>query len=287
MKALLLWLMAVVPFTPCMAQNIILKDGGTVVTKGVRRMGDTIMATIELPPPAPGQPAMTGEFGYSIPQIAKIDFPEPGALKVAVGLINSGRPAEGLARIQSVLNYYDAFGDAPGSWWADATLLKEEALIRLGQYDDAGLLAEQMAHSATDPDNIRAANVYVAAAGARRGNQAQAFETYDAVLRDGTRPRTLAAAALNEGQCHLAREEWEPALLSLLEIPVFYPEQEVLMPDVLLGSAQAYIGLRDFTRAKAALNQLNSTYSLTPEAAQGTKELERIARLEKSLAPLK
>ena len=44
---------------------------------------------------------------------------------------------EALAQLETVLNYYDAFGDAPGSWWAEATLLKEQALIRLGQYDEA------------------------------------------------------------------------------------------------------------------------------------------------------
>jgi tetratricopeptide (TPR) repeat protein len=287
MKTLLPFLLALASVMPSMAQNIILKSGEIVATKGVRRMGDNIMASVELPPPAPGQPAMMGELGYAIPQIATIDFPEPAALIAATGLINSGNPQAALQQLQPVLSYYGGFADAPGSWWAQATVIEEQALIRLGRTADAETLAAQMAHSATDPDSVRAADVYLAAAMARRGDHAKALEIYDAVLRDAIRPQTLAVAAENKGQSHLAREEWEQALLSLLQIPVFYPEEQVMMPDVLLGSAQAYIGLRDLTRAKAALNQLESTYSLTPEATQGKAELQRVAKLEQSLAPPK
>jgi tetratricopeptide (TPR) repeat protein len=283
MKALLPCLLALASAVPSTAQNIILKDGSTVVTKGVRRLGETIMATVELPAPAPGQPAPVGELGYAIPQIAKIDFPKPGALDAAVTLINSGNPAEALRQIQPVLAYYNSFADAPGSWWAQATLIEEQALIRLGRGADAENVAQQMARAATDPDSVRAANVYLAAAMARRGDHAKALEVYDAVLRDATRPQTLAVAAVNKGESHLAREEWEPALLSLLEVPVFYPEEQVLMPDVLLGSAQAYIGLRDLKRAKATLTELSTTYALTPEAAQGKTELIKVARLEQAL----
>jgi hypothetical protein len=56
------------------------------------------------------------------------------------------------------------------------------------------------------------------------------------------------------------------------------------MPQVLLGAARAYIGLEDYARAKASLNELGSKFASTPEAAQGKTELERIARLEKSPA---
>ena len=60
------------------AQNILLKDGKTIVTKGLRRQGDTIMATVETILPARGtEPAKTlsGEIGYQLPLIAKLDFP--------------------------------------------------------------------------------------------------------------------------------------------------------------------------------------------------------------------
>ncbi len=286
MKALAFCLLTLTAAASALAQNITLTDGTVIVTKGVRRLGDAIMATVQLPPSGPGQPAALGEFGYPVSKIAKIDFPDPG-LNGVEDLINAGKSVEALGQLQTVLNYYDHIGDAPGSWWPKATLLKEQALISLGRYGEAAGLAELMARNATDPDSVRAANVYEAAAIARGGDHAKALEIYDAVLRDATRPETLAAAALYKGESHLARAEWEPALLSLLQVPVFYPEEKILMPEVLLGSGQAYIGLKDFPRAEAALNELTSTYALTPEAELGRAEQKRLAKLEKALAPEK
>jgi len=179
-----------------------------------------------------------------------------------------------------VVKYYEAFRDAPGSWWADVSLLKVQALISLGRDDEAEQLAGGIAATATDPATIRAAKVYVARGIARHGDQAKAMEMYDSVLKDETRPQTIAAVAACVGQIHLARKEWEPALLSFLQVPVFYPQQKVVMPQVLLGCGKAYIGLEDYTRAKASLNELTTTYSSTPEAVQGKADLDKIAKLE-------
>ena len=268
------------------AQNIIMKDGTVVVTKGVRRQGDTIMATIDL---ASGQAqpgtGATGEFGYPISQIQKIDFPEPPEIKTAADLIAAGKATDALAQIEPVGKYYEGFRDAPGSWWAEVSLLKVEALISLGRDDEAEQIASDLARTATDPETVSAAKVYVARGIARHGDQGKAMEIYDALLKDETRPQTIAAVDVNVGQIHLARKEWEPALLSFLEIPVFYPQQKVFMPQALLGCGKAYIGLEDFPRAKASLNELTTDYGLTPEAAQGKIDLEKIAKLEKANEP--
>ena len=270
---------------PAVAQNINMKDGRIIATKGVRRLGDTMMATVELPAGEPGKPAPMGELGYPIAQISKINFPDPGLKRVA-DLIIAGKSTEALTQVQTILDYYDRIGDAPGSWWPQATVLKIQALASLGRWDEAVSMAGQMARAATDPDSVRAANVYLAARAAR-SDPAKALETYDAVLKDAARPETLAAAAVYKGESHLARKEWVPALLAFLQVPVFQPDQEALMPEVLLGSAQAYIGLRDFPRAKSALSQLSSQFAQTPEAKRGEVESARLAKLEKALAPPK
>jgi tetratricopeptide (TPR) repeat protein len=277
------------------AQTIILKDGKVVATKGVRRDGDTIMATIEIAlpvppiqsgqPSPPAQPPRTGEIGYPISQIAKVDFPEPAQLKSAAELINAGKATDALKQIEPVLAYYESVRDTPGSWWADALTLKIQALSSQARNEEAERLAEQMARTATDPETIRTAKVYVAAGLARKGDYAKALSICELVLNEAIRPLTLAQAAVVNGQCHLARREWEPALLSLLEVPVFYPRQETLIPCVLLNTARAYIGLDDLARARTSLNELETKFASTPDAAQGKKELDRIARLEKSPSP--
>src|SRR5438874_1390141 len=59
---------------PADAQDIILKTGQTITTKGVRRSGDMVMGKVQVG-------ASSGEVGYQTVTIAKINFPEPPQLK--------------------------------------------------------------------------------------------------------------------------------------------------------------------------------------------------------------
>jgi len=279
MRTILLYLLIAVSAS---GQNLIMKDGQVIASKAVRRQGDSIMVTVELSASQSGQPAHTGEVGYPIERIAKIDFPKPAQLGEASDLIVRGNAAEALSRLEPVYRYFSGFRDAPGSWWPDVALLKVEVLVNLGRFDEAERLASEIARTATDPETQRAAQTDVAAGLARRGDLAKALEIYDAVIRDGTRPQTIATAEVGKGQVHLARKEWEQALLSFLEVPVFYPEQKVLMPRVLLGCGRAYMAREDFERAKASLNELTADFKATSEAARAKADLEKIARIEKS-----
>ena len=272
------------------AQNILLKDGKTIVTKGIRRQGEMIMATVEISIPASGDsPAktQTGEMGYALKLIAKLDFPEPAQLRTVPDLLVAGKTAEALAQIEPVVRYYDSFRDAPGSWWAEAALIKVEALQAAGNFKDAESLIDSLARSAGDPETARAARVFVAAGMTRRGEHAKAVEIFDQVMKDATKPATLATASVNKGQSHLALKQYEPALLAFLQIPVFFPNQKMLVPQAMLGSAKAYFGLDDLTRAKATLDELLKDFASSPQAAEAKVELEKVAKREKALAPPK
>ena len=161
------------------AQNILLKDGKTSVTKGLRRQGDTIMATVETILPARGtEPAKTlsGEIGYQLPLIAKLDFPEPAQLQTVPDLIATGKLAEALVQIEPVVRYYGGFRDAPGSWWVDAVLLKIEALQAMGNFKDADPLLDNLSRVTTDPEAVRTAKVFVAAQLTRRDDHLTLLE---------------------------------------------------------------------------------------------------------------
>lgn len=272
------------------AQNILLKDGKTIVTKGLRRTGDTIMATMDTSIPAsPGKPAVvqTGEFGYPLDKIAKLDFPEPPQLNTVPELIATGKVAEALAQIEPVVRYYAAFRDAPGSWWQESLLLKVEALQAMENFTESDPLIDNLSRIATDPETLRAAKVFVAAKLTRRGEHARALEMFEAVLKETTKPMTLATASVNMGQSHLALKQYDAALLAFLQIPVFYPRQKMLLAQSLLGTARAYYGLEDLPRAKVTLNDLLKDFATSPQAADAKAELEKIARREKALAPPK
>jgi hypothetical protein len=78
-------------------------------------------------------------------------------------------------------------------------------------------------------------------------------------------------------------KQWDAALLSYLNIPVFYPEEKTFVPASLLGSGQCYFQLEDLPRSKDALNELLKSHASTPEAVTAKVELEKIARREKAL----
>ena len=275
---------------PALAQNIILKDGKVIATKGLRRQGDMIMATVEIAPATTGDtpaPAQTGEVGYAVAQIAKLDFPEPAQMRAVPDLIVAGKLPEALAQIEPVVKYYASFRDAPGSWWDEAAMLKLEALQAMGNFKDSEPLIDSLARSAGDPETIRAAKVFMAAGLTRRGEHAKAVEIFDQVLKEATKPLTVATASVNKGQSHLALKQYESALIAFLQVPVFYPNQKLLVPQAMLGSARAYYGLEDLKRAKATLEELLKDYGSSPQAADAKAELVKVAKREKAIAPPK
>lgn len=275
---------------PARAQNILLKDGKTIVTKGLRRTGDMIMATVDIPiPAAPGQPAKVqiGEIGYGLDKIAKLDFPEPPELRTVPEMIAAGKLAEALAKIEPVVRQFGGFRDAPGSWWQEALLLKVEALQAMGNFEEADPLIEHLSRVATDPETVRAARVFVAAKLTRRGEHKRALEMFEQVRRETTKPMTLATASVNMGQSYLGLKQYDDALIAFLQVPVFYPREKMLLAQSMLGTARAYFGLEDLPLAKATLEELLKDFATSPQAADARAEQEKIARREKALAPPK
>lgn len=261
-------------------QTILLKDGKKVLSKALRRAGDSILATN---PAVDGAAPLQGDIGYPLANIEKIEFPEPAVLKSAAGLLASGKAADALAQSESAFTYFAGFRDAPGSYWPDLALLRIGALVALDRDGDAEPLARQISSQATNPETARGAQAHLAGIAARRGDHAKAIEICDDILKEANRPDTLATAAINKARSHQALKQWESAVLAYLNIPVFYPEQRGYVPTYLLGAAQCYFELADLPRAKDALNELIKSYPAIPEAATAQQELEKIARREKAL----
>lgn len=267
-----------------LGQTIAMKDGRVIPAKGLRRQGDQILATVEIAPADQGKPAQVGELGYAVSQIAKIDFPEPPILRAAPDLIVGGKAADALTQLDPVVKYYEPFRDAPGSWWVEAALLKVQALSALGRDAEGEPLATQVARGAAEPAAILAAKVQLALAAVRKGRTEETLPVFEDALKQSQDSPTLAAASVGRAQSLLARKEWEDAVLSFLQVPVFYPNERVWLPGAQLGVAQAEFGMEDIPRAKETLNGLLKTYPDAPEAAPAKAELAKIARYEKAHA---
>lgn len=262
------------------AQTILLQDGRRVTAKSLRRQGDNIMAT---DPVEEGKTAPKGEVGYPLSQIETLEFPEPAQLGMATALIGKGRGSEAIAQLDQALRYYEGFRDAPGSYWADLALLKANTLLSLDRDAEAETLASLIASIGSDPETLMGGRAVLAACMARRGEHEKALPILAEVLKKARRPDTVATASVYQGECQLAAKEFEPAILSFLTVPVFYPEQANLQGRWMLGAGRAFFGAGELVKAKETLGELINNHATAPEVPAAKAELEAIERREKAL----
>ncbi len=279
------------------AQNLHLKDGRVLPTKQMRRDKDTIIATLEIPSKDPGGKPTTGDFGFPLSEIFKLDFPKPGVLDTAPDLIAEGKAEEALSKLEPVIKYYAAFRDAPGSWWTDLVPLQVEAQLALRRDKEAGEIAEQFSRLATDPEVKKFMKAFSAVSLTRKGQHESALPLYDEAAVSTERVDVLGLIAVNKGDSLVAlgdalAEKGEPeaaavryeeALLSYLRIPALYRNQRMFMPQATHGAARAYLGMKDFDRARVSVKELKTAYAATPEG-KSADELE--AKIEKRAALL-
>lgn len=233
------------------AQTIVLTTGQRIDALGIRREGDMILGKVQIG-------AGSGEVGYHIPQIAKVEFPEPRGLKEASDLLGEGHADKALAEINQVVSFYEPFKDVPGGWWAQAALIKVSALGALGRDAEAESLAAQIEKSVADPETARAARLGLAAGLIRKEDFEAAAKICDSTIKESTRADILAEAWLKKGDLLFAEKKWDEALIAYLHVPIFYPDEKLFLPPALLGSALSYLRLDDNERAKKSLNDLRA-----------------------------
>ena len=250
-------------------QTIVLKTGQRVETLGLRRDQDTILGKVQIG-------SSSGEVGYNIPQIAKIEFPEPRGLKNASDLLTQGQPDKALAEIEQVVAYYAPFKEIPGAWWAQAALIKVSVLTATGREADAEALANEVQKTVADPEIARAAQLRVAGGLIRKKDFEKALAICDAAIKESIVSEVLANAWVKKGDALFGQRQWDAALLAYLHVPVFYGDETSFVPAALLGSARAYWRLDDAARAKKSFNDLIAAYPKSAEAKAAQSEIKKI-----------
>lgn len=248
---------------------ILLKSGQRVETFGVRRDGDTIMGRIRV-----GE--SSGEIGYQVNTIDKIDFPEPKALKPAADALAQGQADKALEQIEPVVKYYEPFKDIGGAWWAPAALIKVQALAALKRDGEAESLATEIQKSAVDPESARAAALKTVPGLVRKQEFEKAAQVCDDAIKQSTRADVLAEAWIKKGDVLFAEKQWDGALMAYLHVPVFYSSEKLLMPSALLGSAKSYRRLDDTDRAKRTLKELTTAFPKSAEATLAQAEMQKL-----------
>jgi hypothetical protein len=251
------------------AQNIILKTGQTIETKGVRRFGDMVMAEVLIG-------SHRGEVGYRGSTIERIEFIEPPELKATEAFLAQGEPEKALIAIAPVVTYYEPLRDIPGNWWAQAALLKVSALSGMKLDKEAESLGTEIRRNTIDPEAARAVRLQVIPALLRQEEFENALQLCNDVIKQSTKTQVLAEAWVHKGEVFLARRQWVDALCAYLRVPVFYEQEKLWMPPALLGSARAYRGLDDVQGVRKSLDELVNEFPKSPQAEVARIELKKL-----------
>lgn len=272
LKRIVLVIVLVIVIGPSVnGQQIILKTGQKVDTLGVRREGEVVMGKVQVG-------TGSGEVGYHVSQIAKIEFPEPRGLKTASDLLAQGQPAKALSEIESVVAYYQSFKEVPGSWWAQGALLKVSALAALQREADAEKLAAEIQKSVTDPELARGVKVRLVAGLIRKKDYEKAIAICDEALKQSTDSEILANAWVYKGDALFGLKQWDEALIAYLHVPIFFSDEKVVMPAALLGSGRASARLDDKAQATKSFNELIASFPKSAQAASAQTELSKLLR---------
>jgi len=252
------------------AQTIILKDGKNIVGSRLRRDGASVMTTV-LVGNAPG------EIGYAVAQIASIEFPDPPQLKDASTLIAAGKLDQALTVIEPVINFYRSYRDIKGNFWGEAAVMKLSIFMAQKREKDASGLIYEIQTTNQDADVVGAANASKALLLAWAGQWKEAIAASDPIINNEDSSSTaLSLAYLASGESHYALKEYEDAAFSYLHIPIFFPEEKLMMPKALLGSARCFAKLDVRNELESSISTLKESFPTSPEFADAKTEFPSI-----------
>jgi len=263
------WLLIPLLLAPCLqAQTLVLSDGKEIITQGIRRAGNNIMAKV---PVGTG----LGEVGYPASAISQLKTAKPPQIESAGKLLQAGEPADAIVQLRPVLTAQEPFRDLPGSWWGEAAILQIDALLALEKDGEAAAYVNAL-KSSRKPEDESAGQVRLASRMVKKGDPVKALEIVETVIKQSSDPKTLSLAWVTKGEVLLKNRDFANAAMSFLRLPVFFPEEKSLMPQVLLGASLAMKGANDLGNAKTYFTTLITDYPNTPEAAKAKIELQKI-----------
>lgn len=244
------------------ADTLVLKNGQTISGKSFLRQGDVISISVgpngETAPSGPGTP---------VTAIEKVECDPPAVLKSAPAMLAAGKGPAVLENVQTALTASETFGLLPGSYWSDLFVMQAHILVATGKDEEAIKLAIAM-EKTKNPPLVQDAQALRALVATRKGDHSRANSMLETAGNDLTKATASAAAAVTRGLLLLEKKQFEEALKSFLELPVFLPDETALCGIAQLGSAQAHYGMEDYDRAIAALEILIKTRPDTPEISQ-------------------
>ena len=267
LKLFICALLAIVAVAPVSAQRFILKDGKALNQADVVLKDGKLVRAL-----AGAGEGGGGEVTYALSQVARLDWPEPAEIEQARELVAAGKGVEGEQKITPIYRQFAPYSKLPGSWWAEAALIRARALLAQDKKDEAERAARELMSTSGDVEKVSASQLIIARIQMMLDKADIADAMLDTIMTKKSSAEIEARAATLRGDIAYGRKDFEKAIEFYLQVPVFYGMEESVMPIALLGSARAYRGNGDNERAKRAYLEITVSYPKSAEAEIANRE---------------
>ncbi|MES2706338.1 MAG: tetratricopeptide repeat protein [Verrucomicrobiota bacterium] len=222
----------------------------------------------------------TGGPKIPVSSIVRVEFPKPEELAAADDLLLKAKYEEAYAKAKITQDFHRPWKDKPGSWYAPASLLVAESLLRQNKYDDSARLMSELRNMTLPGQLQMRVTLLDAREQFQKGINQPALTKVNSLLKSVKDSDTAARLYLLLGDIQFKRESFEEALDAYLHVPVFYGAEAAFLPAADLGAARSLSRLGRFKDAIDSFARISERYLGTPEADAAQKEKADLSKLQ-------
>lgn len=249
-----------------LAQEVFMKNGSRFPLKNPRRQGDMLFLSVT----APGA-AGSGEVGYKLVDIDKVEMPVPAAVDAARTQLYTGKPAEATKTIKPAFDAAGPLRGIAGSNWEAVALMYAAALHAAGQIPEAIVILEQF-EGACPNGSPRREIARVRLAGLKTPLETSAVVGIaDKAIAAKLGGEVAAEANTVAGDAFLASKSFDEAMNRYLKVVIFCPGDRWLGARSLLGAAKSMAALDEKKNCVRTLREITSSFPGTPQAEAAAK----------------
>lgn len=258
---LLLWLAALT----ASADDVYCKDGKILRGLSLRREGAWVFGK-----PLGTQDPQVQETLIALNQLERIAFTEPVVLREARQAAYLGNATLVLSKTEAFSLEHRQWMDIAGNLWRELMRMRIPALVSLDRKEE---LTQVLNAWTPTGDNELEEAVKLLTLKMAGGDKAPLLEASKRLTADNAGTLGAALGWLELGGAALDAKRWPEAIRAFVSIQVFAPAWRLLYPEALLGAVRAAIGSGKPEQANPFVQDLQSEYATSPQAAKALQQL--------------
>ena len=274
-KSILLSLLVLgVPAAGLRAQAIILKDGARIEAGSFAVGEGKITRKVKI-----GN--AEGETSIPFESIDRLEWPEVREVLEAQTLMAEGKTKEAMEGLQKAKDFFKPFKAIKGNPYNEIAFSLAEALDQAGDFDQMiKVLPEVEGMKWDDEHKLKLRLVKLNMERRTSSDQEKVLDAAQEILTETDDAAVCARLWMTIAEIHTKRQRWEEALMSYLQVPVFYGSQGSLVPQAELAAARTLVKMERFKDASGFYQRIMDQYAGGEVATTAKSEMGPISGLQ-------